>query len=83
MGDLKVIRGGGGEGDAPGSVDATLRLAQREITNENSDLVVIIALRKPYPPQLNARVIWSNHGGDKLRVIGLVQWVSTMLERIL
>lgn len=83
MGDLHVIRGDkDGKDPQLGSVEHALKFARESCNDENTEIILIIALRKPYPAEkFNGTIISSV--ADPMRLFGLVQWLQIKLYDLL
>lgn len=80
MGDLHIIKGGSGGQQQPGLVEQVLANAKASLNDENTEMVVVIALKKPYPQALGAQLFWS--AGDNLRLFGLLTWAVNKIHAL-
>ncbi len=81
MGDLHLIKGGGGVPPQTGTVEAVLKSASEQLTSENTEVVIVIALHKPYPQQLHGRFFWS--ACDSLHLMGILHWALSKIHTMI
>lgn len=79
MGDLHVLPQPPSDDPEPGSVEAILRQATKEMKNAEYQYVIVIGMRN-YPATLNARIL--NTKGTAIELFGIMDWMRGKLHQL-